>query len=85
MLQDLLRLHPETYFSFGMSIDNSPQIRELLPDVPLAQMFLETDEQKHLDIHDIHIRAAEQLKMDVQFLKSQIWLNFKKVSQLSQI
>lgn len=85
LMKDLLRLHPESYFSFGMSLDNSPQVRELLPLIPLGHLFLETDDQKHLDIHDIHLRAAEQLRMDVDFLKSQIWLNFKKISPLSQI
>lgn len=80
LMKDLLRLHPECYFSFGLSVDNSPQIRELLPLVPLEKLFLETDEQKHLDIHDIHLRAAHYLTLDVEFLKSQIWHNFKKMT-----
>lgn len=79
VMKDLLRIHPECYFSFGLSIDNSPQIRELLPLVPLERLLLETDDQKHLDIHDIYLRASEQLGMDVEFLKSQLWLNFKKL------
>lgn len=85
LMRDLLRLHPECYFSFGISIDNSPQIRELLPLVPVEKLFLETDEQKHLDIHDIHLRAAHQLQMDVDFLKAQIWHNFKKISGKSVV
>jgi TatD DNase family protein len=85
MMRDLLRLHPQSYFSFGLSIDNSPQIRELLPVVPLEHLFLETDNQKHLDIEDIYVRASEFIKIDLDFLKSQIWLNFKKISRgLSQ-
>ena len=79
LLRDLLRLHPRCFFSFGISIDNSPQIRELLPKVPVEHLFLETDDQKHLDIHDIYLRAAHHLQMDVNFLKSQIWLNFQKL------
>jgi TatD DNase family protein len=79
LLKDILRLHHASYFSFGMSIDNSPQIRELLPLVPPDHLFLETDEQKHLDIHDIYLRAAHHLDLDLEFLKSQIWFNFKKV------
>lgn len=79
LLKDILRLHQASYFSFGMSIDNSPQIRELLPLVPPDHLFLETDEQKHLDIHDIYLRAAHHLDLDLEFLKSQIWFNFKKV------
>lgn len=83
LMKDLLRLHSECYFSFGMSIDNSPQIRELLPLVPPDKLFLETDDQKHLDIHDIFVRAGHHLQMDVDFLKAQIWHNFKKVSRIN--
>jgi TatD DNase family protein len=84
LMKSLLQLHPNCYFSFGLSLDNSPQIRELLPSVPLENLFLETDNQKHLDIHDIYIRAADQLKVEVDFLKSQIWHNFKKLSPVPQ-
>jgi TatD DNase family protein len=80
LLKNLLRLQPECYFSFGLSLDNSPQVRELLPLVPMEHLFLETDNQKHLDIHDIYLRAAEVLKVDIDFLKSQIWHNFKKIT-----
>jgi TatD DNase family protein len=80
LMKDFLRLHPQTYFSFGLSLDNSPQIRELIPLVPMENLFLETDSQKHLDIHDIFLRASEQLNVDLEFLKAQIWLNFKKLT-----
>ena len=81
LVEGLLKLHPQCYFSFGISLDNSPQVRELLPFIPLENLFLETDNQKHLDIHDIYLRAADQLKLDLEFLKAQIWHNFKKVSR----
>lgn len=80
LIVQLLELHPDSYFSFGLSIDNSQAIRDLLPVVPVGNIFLETDNQKHLDIYDIYLRASERLGMDVEFLKSQVWLNFKKVS-----
>lgn len=80
LVKSLLKLHPNCFFSFGLSLDNSPQVRELLPLIPMENIFLETDNQKHLDIHDIYLRAAETLKVDVDFLKSQIWHNFKKLT-----
>lgn len=83
LLQKLLHLHPSCYFSFGLSIDNSQAIRELLPFVPLSNFFLETDDQKHLDIHDIYLRASDKLGVDLEFLKAQIWLNFKKITPAS--
>lgn len=82
LMKDFLRLHPHCYFSFGISVDNSPQIRELLPSVPVENLFLETDDQKHLDIHDIYLRAAHQLHFDPELLKSQIWHNFQKIKRL---
>lgn len=84
LVNGLLRLHPNCYFSFGISLDNSPQIRELLPSIPLENLFLETDDQKHLDIHDIYLRASQQLGLDLDFLKSQIWHNFKKITRFPQ-
>ena len=85
LMQDLLRLHPSCYFSFGLSIDNSPQIRELLPLVPLERIFLETDNQKHLDIEEIYVRAAEFIHIDIEFLKSQIMMNFKRLSERGSV
>ncbi len=80
LVNDLIRLHPGCYFSFGLSVDNSQQIRDLLPSIPLDKLFLETDEQKHLDIQEIYLRASHFLQIDLDLLKSQIWLNFKKIT-----
>lgn len=80
LLRGLLHLHPETYFSFGLSIDNSQTVRDLLPFVPLSNLFLETDDQKHLDIHEIYLRASHRIGVEVEFLKAQLWLNFRKIS-----
>jgi TatD DNase family protein len=80
LLKKLLGMHPDCYFSFGLSIDNSQSVRELLPFVPLSNLFLETDDQKHLDIHDIHLRASEKIGIDPEFLKAQLWLNFRKIT-----
>jgi TatD DNase family protein len=81
LVKDLLRLHPDCYFSFGISLDNSSLTRELLPLVPLERVFFETDDQKHLDIHDIYLRASHFLGLDVDFLKSQTWMNFRKMAK----
>jgi TatD DNase family protein len=79
LVKKLLDLHTDCYFSFGISLDNSPQVRELMPSIPLERLFFETDNQKHLDIHDIYLRAAEQLGLDLDYLKSQIWMNFQRL------
>jgi len=83
LVRELLRLHPDCYFSFGLSVDNSQQVRDLLPSIPLDKLFLETDEQKHLDIQEIYLRASHFLQIDLDLLKSQIWLNFNKIRKKS--
>ena len=81
LVRELLRLHLDCYFSFGLSVDNSQQIRDLLPSIPLDKLFLETDEQKHLDIQEIYLRASHFLQVDLDLLKSQLWLNFNKMTK----
>ena len=79
LVDAILKLHPTVYFSFGISLDNSQAIRELIREMPLEHIFLETDAQKHLDIRDIYLRASEQLGIDKALLKSIIAQNFKRV------
>lgn len=79
LVNAILKLHPHTYFSFGISLDNSQNMRELIREVKIENVFLETDAQKHLDIFDIYLRASEQLGMDVDLLKSLLMQNFKRL------
>lgn len=79
LMKDILKLHGKSFFSFGISIDNSPTIRELLSHVPLEHLFLETDDQRHLDIHDIYFRASHHKGVELDFLRAQVWHNFKKL------
>jgi len=79
LVRKLLDLHPHCYFSFGISVDNSQAIRDLLRTIPIGHIFFETDNQKHLDIHEIFLRASEKMGVELDFLKSQVWINFKKI------
>ncbi len=80
LIKDLLRLHPNCFFSFGISLDNSPQVREVLSLVPIENLLLETDAQKHLSIQDIYVRASAILGVDLEFLRSQLFHNLKKIA-----
>lgn len=82
MVKEISRLHPLSFFSFGLSIDNSQKIRDLIPQIPLAQLFLETDAQKHLTIEEIYLRASHFIGMEPDFLRAQLYYNFKKVFNL---
>lgn len=75
----IMKLHPHVYFSFGISLDNSQAVRELIGELKIENIFLETDAQKHLDIKDIYLRASEQLGMDEELVKSLLFQNFKRL------
>lgn len=79
LVRKLLDLHPQCFFSFGISVDNSQAIRDLLRIIPIGQIFFETDNQRHLDIHEIFLRASEKMGVELDYLKSQVWMNFKKI------
>jgi len=76
LVDSLLKLHEDCYFSFGISLDNSQTVRDVIKEIPIDRIFLETDVQKHLDIHDVYIRACKELKLDLPALKEQIYNNF---------
>lgn len=79
LVSAITKLHPHVYFSFGISLDNSQAVRELVRDLKMENIFLETDAQKHLDIKDIYLRASEQLGMDQDLVKSLLFQNFKRL------
>lgn len=79
LVSAITKLHPNVYFSFGISLDNSQTIRELIREIKIEMVFLETDAQKHLDISDIYLRASEQTGLNLEFLKAQLFHNFKRL------
>lgn len=79
LINAILKLHSNCYFSFGISIDNSQNIRELIREIKPETILLETDAQKHLDICDIYLRASEQLGMDELLLRSIILKNYQRL------
>ena len=68
--------YPHCYFSFGKSLF-TPQGMELFKEVPIDQLFLETDNHTHLHIADIYMKAAEIKSIHVNELQSQISENYK--------
>lgn len=79
LVHAILILHSNVYFSFGISLDNSQSIRELIRELKPETILFETDAQKHLDISDIYLRASEQLGMDELLLKSIVMKNFSRL------
>lgn len=83
LVDSILKLHPQSYFSFGISLDNSQSVRELIRVMPRDKILLETDAQKHLDIHDVYIRACKELELELEALKELMYNNFMGFSRLS--
>ncbi len=83
LVQSIIKLHPHVYFSFGISLDNSQSIRELVRELDIKMVLLETDAQKHLDIYDVYLRASEQIGMDLALLKALLFQNYKRLCNLN--
>jgi TatD DNase family protein len=66
------------YLSFGKNLFDH-KAEEIFPDLPLSQLFFETDTAKHLHIADIYQKAAELKKMSVGELKSAVFSNFAQI------
>ncbi len=68
------------YLSFGMDLFNSGARRKALAEVPLNQLFLETDENETHTIQELYALASEILNISVQELKTQIESNLWRIT-----
>lgn len=64
------------YFSVGESLLKNSQKKDLLPLIPLDNLFLETDDRE-IGISSIYAMAAQLLKVDEETLGGIILENFK--------
>lgn len=66
------------YLSFGAGLFLQPEIQKnVLSQIPLSHIFLETDEQNTYNIQQIYAQAALLLNVELPILKAQIWQNLK--------
>ncbi len=67
------------YLSFGPALlKEKSQIAQVLPAMPLQQVFFETDAGDK-SISAIYTAAAKMLNLDLAFLQKQIFSNFQRV------
>lgn len=67
------------YISLGKALlKSNSNASKVISTVPLEKLFLETDDA-NISIKTIFEAAAKYLKMDIEALKEQIYINFKKV------
>lgn len=68
----------DCWLSFGESILNSEKVRNVFKNIPLECCFLETDES-NISIEEIYTEAANLRNIEIEKLKHQLIINFKKV------
>lgn len=66
------------YLSIGKAIFN-PHFEVTFKDLPIEQLFFETDEQKELSVTTVYKRAAELKNIALESLILQVENNFQKV------
>ena len=65
--------------SIGTPLIYDLKLQEIFPQIPLEQLFLETDSDDRYSIEEVYHKAAELRGMTLEALKSQISENFKLV------
>jgi TatD DNase family protein len=65
------------YFSLGKSIlQASPRIKEAIEIIPVASLFLETDDS-HESIKEIYREVSQIVNLSLESLKNQVYSNFR--------
>jgi TatD DNase family protein len=64
------------FLSFGEALLSSPQVQEVIKNIPMERIFLETDDEVDLDICEVYNSASRILGVSVEFLKDKIYQNY---------
>lgn len=67
------------YISIGSAVLHDIKLQESIPKIPLNKLFLETDDNKTVNIIDIYNKVALLKNVSLQELTEQIISNFKSV------
>ncbi len=76
MAQDFLK--EGCYFSFGSAAFSSQRSSQVMTNIPLDKIFVESDDSQ-TDIRELYRLLAELRGLDMEELKQQITINFKKI------
>ncbi len=73
-------LKKEICFSFGKAIFSAKgNAQKVLQQLPITNVFLETDAAENISIEEIYEQAARLLNYNVQDLQAQILQNFQRI------
>jgi TatD DNase family protein len=64
------------FLSFGKALLESDLVKEALGNVPLNQVFLETDDDKNLIVSEVYTEASKVLEINIEELKDKIYQNY---------
>jgi TatD DNase family protein len=64
------------FLSFGGALLKSDLVEEAFRNIPLDQVFFETDDDKVLIVSEVYEMAADILKIDIEELKDKIYQNY---------
>jgi TatD DNase family protein len=60
-----------------------PSFSKILQQIPLDRLFFETDDAENVSIVEVYQAASEMLAIDLSYLKSMIYENYKKLFVIS--
>ncbi len=80
---ELLKLHPDCYFSFGDSLLNREKTSEVLEHIPEDRLLIETDEESQLELIHYFEKMAQIKGLSLADLELRIMMNFKKIFKIS--
>jgi TatD DNase family protein len=69
-------LNSNTKISIGTAILYDKKLQDCLTEIPLNQLFLETDDDKKYAIEDVYLKVSTIKKLSLQELKNEIHNNF---------
>jgi TatD DNase family protein len=69
-------LNSNTKISIGTAILYDKKLQDCLTEIPLNQLFLETDDDKEYTIEDVYFKVSTIKKLSLQELKNEIHNNF---------
>lgn len=67
------------YLSFGRALLKSEKLQSVFVDLPMSNIFFETDNDETINVEAIYQFAAKLRHICIEELKEQIYINFKKV------
>ena len=64
------------FLSFGKALIGAELVKSALKNIPLSQVFFETDDDNELIVSEVYKSASEVLNIEMEELKDSIYQNY---------